>query len=117
MPELSEDDKEILAYMKAKKDDSGKSDPFLGKNYKLLTLEERKKLWSRSFYHQIRWQAESVGGDEFYMFNPSSYKEWKNKDPRIDEILEYVINGLDDLYTAEGELALDLWARLKGNLQ
>ena len=80
-------------------------------------MEERKKLWDRSFYHQIRWQAESVGGDEFHMFNPNNYREWKNKDAKIDEILNHVINRLDDLYMVEGELALDLWARLKGPLK
>ena len=83
-----------------------------------VALEEREKLWTRRFYHQIRWQAEeSAEQDEFYMFNPNNYREWKNKDPKIDEILDYAINSLDDLYTAEGELTLALWSRLKGHLQ
>lgn len=51
------------------------------------------------------------------MFNPNNYREWKNKDAKIDEILNHVINRLDDLYMVEGELALDLWARLKGPLK
>ena len=112
MSNLSDEDKLTLARIKVRiEKDREKAEQFWREEYPGLKLEERKKFWLRRILKNIRIQGESEA-DEFSIFTESSYKEWKEIDSEIDDILDYAINSVDDLYAENGRLIRELNEKL-----
>lgn len=108
MTNLSDEDKITLAKMKAEvQRETQKAEMFWQREYPNLNLEERKAFWLRRIWEDIRIQG-GITDDEFTMFNKSNYDKWKKIDPAIDEILYFVINELNKIYSEEGKLSREL---------
>lgn len=72
-----------------------------------MSLKERKKYWLSNTWRQVRNSSEESGNDDFSVFNKELYNHWKGVDDKFDEIMDFVIEELEELYYEcyeEGEL-------------
>ena len=49
--------------------------------------------WADYIYRQMRMWGDS-GQDEYNVFDKASYAEWKEKEPQIDSMLDFVARRL-----------------------
>ena len=72
---------------------------------------EKNKKWLARINSAIRFQGE-YEDDEFSFFSNELYQQWKEEEPNIDEILDYVIFMIDREYMADGEVEEEINERL-----
>lgn len=63
--------------------------------YSRWSFEQRAAHWYENIWRRRRWQEE-FGLDEFAMFTPANYAEWRTREPEIDRILDAVIDRFED---------------------
>lgn len=82
--------------------------------YESLSLTEKKQIWLRKFWQEIRWQGESTM-DEFSIFNFGNYQKWKEKDKEFDAIIWYVAEELDKIHAGDGSIRDNILDRIKNH--
>lgn len=66
---------------------------FWNEEYPNKTLEDKQLFWADYIYRQMRMLGDS-GQDEYNVFKIASYVEWKEKEPQIDLMLDFVARRL-----------------------
>lgn len=61
------------------------------KDYLSKSYEDRLKYWSGQLHQQMRWNAES-GYDAYAIFSKDWLSEVKKYEPRIEEMLESIMD-------------------------
>ncbi len=77
-----------------------KHQDFWNIEYPNKTFEEKQVFWVEYIYRSMRMRGEP-GFDEYSIFNKESYEEWKQREPQIDIMLDYVIRTLPFDRTAD----------------
>jgi len=66
---------------------------FWKKEYPKMSLEEKKKYWLASTHKGMRTQGEALA-DEYSQFSKRWYDNAKSREPKFDEIFQYVTENL-----------------------
>lgn len=102
MSKFSKEQKEeILRRIRRKAEEDLSSCPSSEK--KSASLEERKTHWLMRIFSLIR-RSEETSGHYVHLFSRGNYQAWKEEEPQIDEILDYVIDVIDKEFGAGGEM-------------
>ena len=81
---------ELYEETQARKD---KAKQFWSEEYPKMSLDERKAFWTLLINRRMRWQSEA-GFNMYDIFDKEVYQDWKEKEPEIDNILNYVVENL-----------------------
>jgi hypothetical protein len=69
--------------------------------YPLLSFEERKLIWLRTFYYSRRYTEESFGHKGPDPFTPEAIDNLRKLDPQMDEIIAYVKQEMENIWFGE----------------
>jgi hypothetical protein len=64
------------------------------------SLSDRQGAWLAYLYRDMRMMGE-IGQDEYSIFTKANYRDWKAREPEIDQILEYVYEHLPRMWPGQ----------------